>query len=73
MQLWYYGGGVIYLLWNLHILSKLYGVAPLIASPSFANSTTDMDTHPISDICDTMVNLILLLYRQIWEEEDSVD
>ena len=37
---------------------KLDRVAPLVADPSPANSTTDADTHPMSDISDTMVNLV---------------
>ena len=32
--------------------------APLLADPPPANSTTDTDQHPISDIIDTIVNLI---------------
>ena len=32
------------------IINKLDGVAPLVADPPCANSTTDTDTHPLSDV-----------------------
>ena len=37
---------------------KLYRVTILVTDPPHANCTTDNDTHPISDIGDTMVNLV---------------
>ena len=36
-------------------------VAPLVADPSRANSTTDTDTHPLSDIGDTRQSFSMLL------------
>ena len=34
------------------VSNKLDGVALLVADPPRANSTTDNDTHPLSDIGD---------------------
>ena len=39
------------------ILRELLGVA-LVAEPPNSYSTTDIDTHHVSDIYDTMVNLV---------------
>ena len=36
---------------------KLDGVAQLVTKPPHAKSTTDTDTHPLSDICESMFNL----------------
>ena len=35
------------------MLPKLDGVAPLVADPHDANSTTDSDMYPFSDVGDT--------------------
>ena len=40
---------------------KLECVASNVADLPQANSTTDADTHPISDIVHTMVNFIILV------------
>ena len=46
---------------SLLLLSlKIEMLAPLVAGPPHANSTTDTVTHFISDINDSMVNLIFL-------------
>ena len=38
---------------------KLDRVAPLVADPPRAKTTSDNDKYPIGDICDTIVNLIV--------------
>ena len=40
---------------------QLDGVPPMVVDPPHDNSTTDTDTHPISDIVVIMVNLIILV------------
>ena len=37
---------------NIGAMVKLDGVVPLVAPPHDANSGTDTDTHPLSDIGD---------------------
>ena len=39
------------------MLPKLDGVAPLVAHPHDANSTTDSDTYTLSDVGDTWSTL----------------
>ena len=34
---------------------EIGGVAPLIADCPHVNSSTDTDTHPISDMCDITI------------------
>ena len=46
-------------------------VAALLADPSPANSTTDTDTHLISDIGDTKPKYFLLVLTN-YEEEGSL-
>ena len=39
-----------------------------MTDPSDANSTTDTDTHLLSDIKDTVSTSLIRLYKQILEE-----
>ena len=35
---------------------QLYGLAPMVANLSYANSSSETETNPVCDISDTMVN-----------------
>ena len=37
---------------------KLDGVATLVADPPKFNSSADTDKHPLSDVCDPMLNIV---------------
>ena len=59
--------GLIFV-FNLCSVHYLGGVVLLVADPPDTDSTTN--THPLSDVSDTMVNIVYLVFRcatmQIW-------